>query len=43
VLWLDLHNRSVVACVLISQPDGLIEPQVRSFETMTGDMLELAD
>jgi transposase len=40
---LDVHKKSVVACVLISQPDGLIERQVRTFKTMTADLLELAD
>src|SRR5437868_9300279 len=40
---LDVHKKSVVACVLISQPDGLIERQVRTFKTMTGDLLALAD
>src|SRR5438128_11374198 len=40
---LDVHKKSVVACVLLSQPDGLIERQVRTFRTMTGDLLELAD
>ena len=37
---LDVHKKSVVACVLISQPDGLIKRQVRTFKTMTGDLLE---
>ncbi len=40
---LDVHKKSVVACVLISQPDGLIERQIRTFKTMTGDLLALAD
>ena len=40
---LDVHKKNVVACVLISQPDGLIERQVRTFKTMTGDLLALAD
>src|SRR5712691_6574956 len=40
---LDVHKKSVVACVLISQPDGLIERQVRTFKTMTGDLLARAD
>jgi transposase len=40
---LDVHKKSVVACVLTSQPDGLIERQVRTFKTMTADLLELAD
>jgi hypothetical protein len=40
---LDVHKKSVVASVLISQPDGLIERQVRTFKTMTADLLEMAD
>src|SRR5438552_5884140 len=40
---LDVHKKSVVACVLMSQPDGLIERQVRTFKTMTADLLQLAD
>jgi transposase len=40
---LDVHKKSVVACVLISQPDGLIERHLRTFKTMTGDLLSLAD
>src|SRR5438876_2722176 len=38
-----MHKKSVVACVLISQPDGLIERQVRTFNTMTIDLLALSD
>jgi transposase len=40
---LDVHKKTVVACVLISQADGLIERQVRTFNTMTADLLALAD
>ncbi len=40
---LDVHKKSVVACVLITQPDGLIDRQVRTFKTMTADLLALAD
>jgi transposase len=40
---LDVHNKSVVARVLISQPDGLIERHVRTFKTMTADLLALGD
>ena len=40
---LDVHKRTVVACVLTSQADGLIERQVRTFKTMTVDLLALAD
>ena len=32
-----------MACVLISQPDGLVERQVRTFKTMTTDLLALGD
>jgi transposase len=40
---LDVHKKSVVACVLISQPDGLLERQIRTFSTMTTDLLALSD
>jgi transposase len=40
---LDVHKKSVVACVLISQPDGLIELHLRTFKTMKADLLALAD
>jgi len=40
---LDVHKKTVVACVLISQADGLIERQVRTFKTMKVDLLALAD
>jgi transposase len=40
---LDVHKRSVVACVLITRPDGAVERQVRTFKTMTTDLLALAD
>jgi transposase len=40
---LDVHKKTVVACVRISQADGLIERQVRTFKTMTADLLALAD
>jgi hypothetical protein len=40
---LDVHKKTVVACVMISQADGLIERQVRTFKTMTVDLLALAD
>src|SRR5438270_12472512 len=40
---LDVHKRTVVACVLMSQPDGTVERQVRTFKTMLADLLALAD
>jgi transposase len=40
---LDVHKKTVVACVLITQPDSTVQRQVRTFSTMTGDLLALAD
>jgi Transposase len=36
-------NRSVVACVLITCPDGALRREVRTFSTMTADLLLFAD
>jgi transposase len=40
---LDVHKRTVVACVLITGPDGAGERHVRTFKTMTTDLLAVAD
>jgi transposase len=40
---LDVHKKTVVACVLITQPEGAVRRQVRTFTTMTADLLALAD
>jgi transposase len=40
---LDVHKKTVVACVLISEPDGLVKRELRTFGTMTVDLLALAD
>ncbi len=40
---LDVHKRLVVACVLIGPPGHPVEKEIRTFETMTGDVLELSD
>jgi hypothetical protein len=40
---LDVHTRSGVACVLLTQPDGTCTREVRSFATMTADLLALGD
>jgi len=40
---LDVHKKSVVACVLLSQADGSVQRQTRTFGTMTADLLALAD
>jgi transposase len=40
---LDIHKRSVVACVLLTEPDGTVRRLVRTFGTMTADLLALSD
>lgn len=40
---LDIHKKTVVACVLLSDPDGTIHRFVRTFGTMTADLLALGD
>jgi transposase len=40
---LDVHKKSVVACVLITNPDGSVQRRVRTFGTMTADLLALDD
>lgn len=36
---LDVHQKSVVACVLATAEDGTVQRQVRTFGTMTADLL----
>ena len=40
---LDVHKKSVVACVWITPPAGKAMKETRSFGTMTGDLLALSD
>lgn len=40
---LDVHKKTVVACVLITAEDGSVQRQVRTFSTMTTDLLALSD
>jgi len=40
---LDVPKRTVVACVLLSQADGTVEREARTFATMTAELLALAD
>ena len=40
---LDVHKKTVVACVLISLADGGVEKHTASFGTMTPELLALAD
>ena len=43
VAGLDVHKKTVVACVRVTQPDGSGEEHTRTFGTMTEDLLQLAD
>lgn len=40
---LDVHKKSVYACVLCRGTDGKRRQEIRSFGTMTADLLKLAD
>lgn len=40
---LDIHKKSIVACVLLTDPDGTFHRFVRTFGTMTADLLTLDD
>jgi transposase len=40
---LDRHKRSVTACRMIPGPDGAVRKEVRTFATMTADLLALGD
>lgn len=39
---LDVHKKSVTACVIVSSEDGQAEKEVRTFSTMTAGLQELA-
>jgi transposase len=43
VAGLDVHHKTVVACVRRVQPKGDIVEEVRTFGTMTRDLLQLSD
>ena len=38
---IDVHKKTVVVCVLMSQADGTLHKQIRTFATMTADLLAL--
>ena len=40
---LDVHKKSVVVCRVIPDRQGGWQQEVRTFGTMTGDLLKLAD
>jgi transposase len=40
---LDVHKQTVVACVLLSEPSGPPQRQIRTFGTFTNELLALGD
>jgi transposase len=40
---IDIHKKTAVACVIISDPNGPPRKQIRTFGTMTDELLVLAD
>jgi transposase len=40
---LDVHQKTVVACVLLTESEGVVRKHVRTFGTMTSDLLALND
>jgi transposase len=40
---LDVHKRTVVACLIVPGEDGQPHKEIRTFETLTDDLLKLAD
>jgi transposase len=40
---IDIHKKTAVACVIISDPNGPPHKQIRTFGTMTDELLALAD
>jgi transposase len=40
---LDVHKKTVVACVLVNRQDGQVQPEKRTFGTTTGEILAMAE
>ena len=40
---LDVHKKTVVACVIVQGAKGKPQKTIRTFGTMTGDLLALGD
>jgi transposase len=40
---LDIHKKTVVACIVVPGPANKPVKEIRTFNTMTADLLELAD
>lgn len=43
VAGLDIHKNFIVACVRVRRPDGSFDEKVRSFQSMTDHLLDMAD
>jgi transposase len=39
---LDVHKKTVVACVLLTHPNGRVQERVRTFDTMTAGLVALS-
>lgn len=39
----DVHKRNVVACLIVPGKDGQPHKEIRTLETLTDDLLKLAD
>lgn len=40
---LDVHKKTVIVTTLLTQPDGTVQKQTRTFSTMTADLLALEE
>lgn len=40
---LDVHTKTVVACLIVPGPDGEPTKEIRTFDTLTDDLLRLSD
>ncbi len=40
---LDIHKRTIVACVIVPDANGNPSKEIRTFGTMTEELLQLAD
>jgi len=40
---IDVHKKSIVVCVLLTQEDGTVQRDIRTFSTMTADLLACVD
>jgi hypothetical protein len=40
---LDVHNKTITVCVLLIDAKGVIRQQIRTFGTMTCDLLAMSD